>query len=442
MSNKTKRANHPISNRQFKQIICRTRALAEAMVGLVSVSWRPGDQSGSFLGKVFRPLGSPLLVVQHSEFVQIKGRPRERVHLLGYKAEIDPFNGDVYFGGEDRNVFAYDFGLRPHVGAKGRILDPKKNPSLGYLGLEMDKIRQNYAERSFSASALPLLPRVYLGFSEDRLPTYEDTPMLRARVAKHMRKHVVELESMGDEALQPFLQAEWSDCFVKPGEGGNDTHLHLINHELCSKVSQALRIYECFDELLGAEIYNPARELISPRKAIANPTVKVAKKLGVDVDLACTGSADEDAEAGIKLEKGVRESLGANGHLFSTDDIVNMLLNPGQPMVPSGLNDLKDLGDENIVELMKEAVGRHSDACTDEDLIEAAHNPGKALYARGLCGVSVCRFDVANRADALKFGPEKLKRQRTHVDLAGMKPYWSAGSRRRERKPKDHVVTS
>lgn len=425
------RTNHPISDRHFRQVVCRPTKVSDAMMSLLILSWRPGDQSGSFLHQTLRPFASPLLVVVHYEYAITKGRARTKVNLLGYKTEVNHVTGEVYFGGPDRNVFSYDFGLRPHIGAKGRILDPRRNPSLGYLGLEMDRIAQNYAERSYSASAIPVLPTIYLGFNDDKLPAYEDTPGLRARVAHHMHRSLADIDAMGGDALKPFLEAEWDGCFVKPGEAFNDSTLHLISHELCTRVHQSLRMFECYEELLGAEIYNPAMELLNPRDAIANPTIRVAEALGIDITQATRGDEDGDDELGITLEKGVREALGWHASLCSEEDVIDMLMSPEEPIVPSGLNDLTDLDERNTVELMRIAVGRHADACADEDLVAAARRPSKPLYARGLCGVQVLRFDPANRPESLQFGHAELDRQRTQVDVGSTRHYWS-GNRGRE----------
>jgi hypothetical protein len=450
-SSKKNTSKHPISAKHFKQITTRDKNLAERMTRLVGLTWRPGDNSSSFLGKVFRPVGSPLLIAQHSEMVKSRTKVRERITLSGYKTEIDPHQCTVHYGGADRNVFCYDFGLRPHVGAKGKIMDPNRNGSLGYVGLEIDKVRQNFAGKSFTPRVAPILPRIYLAFATDRRPNCVDSVMLRARVAKHMHRTTDDVNRMDAMMLRPLLEAEWGSCFLKPGEQENNTNLDLINIEFCMplgdmppgttppvtaervSVTQALRVFENFEELLGAEIYNPARDLISPTRPIKNPTHKVLKQLGIKHFAAVHGDRPGDEDKGIALEKGVREALGPLRAMCSDEDVLNLILNPNMSFIPSGLNDLTKLPEEQVIELMRASAGRYAEACTDEDLLAAGLSPNKLLYAKGLCGITVVRFDPARKPASLQFGPEALKRQRTHVDLYGVKPYWDL---RREDAPK------
>lgn len=430
-----KRTNHPVSSRHFRQVICRAQGMALVMESLLGLTWRPGDKSGSFR-QAFRPLGSPLMVVQHSRKPD-GPNGRERINLLGYKAEIDPKTSTVHYGGADRNTFAYDFGLRPHPGAKGRILDPAKNPSLGFLGLEIDKVRQKYAERAFAVPSVPVLPHVFLGFSVGHLPGWEDTPMLRARVAERLRKPVGEINAMGIETLKPLFEQEWETCFVRPGEDDNDTRLVLINHGLCKRVGQALRIYEDFRELLGAQVHNPARDLLSPghrgqRDAarITNPTKRVAAKLGINLQQALTGDNPGDDEVGITLEKAVQEALGNHLYLCSHDDVVHMVTNPDdETIIPSGANSLAEIPEKALLSLMREAAGRHAESCTDEDLLVAANRPNEMLFARWLANIQVVRFDAANAEETLVYGPERLGRDRVTADFVGVRPYWTGGAR-------------
>lgn len=452
MSRSKRKNEHPVSEIHFKQINCRLPQVAEVMQSYAGVTWRPSGKNNSFLNNHFRPLGWSVLVAEHSQVVEVRGRTRQRINLCGYKTEIDPHNGKVSVGGVDRNCFYYDFGLRPYQGSNGRVLDPYKNPSLAYLGLEMDRMRANYASRRFTPRGVPPLPIVYLGFPPELpLPPFVDSLMLRSRVARHLRRPIGAINAMGLEQLDPLLKAEWPTCFIPPG-GDNGTGMQLLNLEFTVPIDKAMRgngdvtpitsnvirpshahrLYEGFTELLGAEIRNPARELISPRHTIANPTRSVASKYKISLQAAQNihAETEEDEEAGIKLEKGIREALGPLSRLCSDDDIADMLMASKRRIVPTGLNSLNDLTDQEVLELMRAVSGHNSNACTDEDLIQAARNPNRPLYARGLASIEIVRFDPANIPASLCFGPEQLCRERTVVDLYGVRPYWVAGQER------------
>lgn len=431
----TKRSKHQLSKKHHQQVIKRSHSVVEAMSSLLALTWRPGDQSGSFLSKMFRPLGSPLMVVQHSGLVEDmrhnegrgkrKAIKREQIALFGYKSEIDPSTGDVYFGGPQRNVFAYDFGLTPHVGASSRILDPKRNPSMTQLGLELDAIRQKYAERSFLPAERPRMPRIFLGFQSNKLPPFEDSPMLRHRAARRLRKSVQEINAMPDDAREKVLRQEWKKAFVHPGRGDNTTHLCLINQEMCNRIRMSILTYENFSELCGAELHNPVQDLISPQAAIENPTFKVANKLKIDVHKAVNGDRERDAEDGQKLEQGVKEALGHRAMLCSMDDIVHMLQNPRQQIVPAGANDIASLPDRVVIELMREAADHFGECCTDAALLQAAHNPNEKLFAAGVCNAQIIRFDPMHRQDQLIFDATVMRREHTYADFVSVSPKWA-----------------
>src|SRR4051812_38367860 len=85
---------HPLSQRHFRQIICRPLGLQEKMRSIWAVAWRPGDNTGSFLGKCFRPLGSAMMMVQAS-YPQRLGR--DGIGLLGIAATVDAQNAVVSY---------------------------------------------------------------------------------------------------------------------------------------------------------------------------------------------------------------------------------------------------------------------------------------------------------------------------------------------------------
>jgi hypothetical protein len=425
--------------------------MQQRMESVWAITWRPGDKTDSFLGKAMRPRTSPVCITQSSEVVQpsekakkrnSRGKQRECIHFNGYLAQVNPITGDLVFGGETANCFAYDFGMRPHPQAVGRIIDVETNPALVYTGLEMHKLRQRAVYRNYQLPTKPRLPECYLGFHENRLPDMEDTPALRQRVARSMRKPIEALETMGDEMLQPFLRAEWASCFRMPAHPDNDTGLCLISHQLCSQFTQALRDYLCFSELMGAEMFNPVRNLlpaVNPGRqvTIANPAKQILQKAGYD-PAKIDEWAEELSEKGqAKLVKQMRTALGDLHTLFTDDDIVGFIGDHQTAIVPPVVKEpLVEYGEETTLRLMRHHCGRYSDCCQDSDLLEAARAPNRPLYAAGL--VRVQTLYAPKRLDVYyTFSPSDLGLQRVQADFLSIRPWWrrpvrSASSKRRK----------
>src|SRR5262245_30442257 len=148
MLNKTTHT-HPLTERHFRQIIRRPRTFRNRMFRVWSLTWRPGDNTGSFLNKRFRPLGSSVMMVQVS-YPREDGR--ERIGLFGIGARVDPADATVSY---DDLRLKHDFHRVPFAGARGPILDPsddgcgRGNGSWLRLALEVDRIRSRAATGSF-----------------------------------------------------------------------------------------------------------------------------------------------------------------------------------------------------------------------------------------------------------------------------------------------------
>jgi hypothetical protein len=388
------------------------------MVDNWAVTWRLG-RTNFLTGGVLRPLGSAIAVAQWTEFVPSRKGTRRIIHFAGYGTQIDPDTGVVYFGGTEGNRFYYDFSLRPFVGATKKIIDVGRNASLVALGLEIDRIRFRTALRRFRLKAeVPAVPAIYLGFPADQLPLPEDSTGMRRRLAGHMHRPVAEIDSMDEEERMMLIRAEWGSCFLPPGTDFNTTPLHLIAQPLCSKAKNSLRVYEFFGDLVGAELYNPARFICSPDVRLANPTQNVAKQLNIDIEaLLVAAEAGDDTswmEQEAQLVKGIRQALGADSDLCTADDIAAAIVNSGEKIVPSGVqNPLDVLGEERTLRLMKKAVGRHADCCRDEDLLLAAEDPSRPLIAAGLAPIQV-----------LKGHGAPVVGGSIQIDFRAIKPWW------------------
>src|SRR6478736_3121981 len=110
--------SHPLAARHFRQVVRRPRAWRQKMFRVWAMTWRPGDHSGNFLGKLFRPIGSPLMMVQVS---YARNEGGEGIGVFGVRGRVDPLNASVYY---DEHRLKHDFHRVPFVGARGPILDP------------------------------------------------------------------------------------------------------------------------------------------------------------------------------------------------------------------------------------------------------------------------------------------------------------------------------
>lgn len=463
---------HVLAVKHLEAVIRMPIPRKNRMVPYWAISFRPGDMTNSFLDKLFRPLGSSLLVMQVAEPVGPQGK--QVIHLGGFKAQLDPQTGEIVYDGTGR-VFLYNFGMRPFVGGRGAVIDPQRNPTLVNLGLEMHKLRERYTSQSLRALNVPKLPGFFLGFPSGKLPAVEDSRALRKRIADNMQCNVKRIDDMSVEERHALLAAEWPSLFVAPGDRGNNTGLTLISVEFCSKWQSSLRIFECFEGLLGAEIFNPSRQLI--RDQIKNPVRRVLSSLNLPLP-SCAGEAEADlawvhddarvaeinaaadrreaeALAAIeeapaaevvteevataeveatpaestpavtewvrdqatvdKVEKAIRQQLGPVSAMVSTDVIYQAIANPDQPIVPDRGNILETLGTEAPAVLRRLVPDRYRECVTDDDLMVAAGNPDMPLVAAGLAKVQVLHRDPRLGEAAFKFNSREIGRDRVRV---------------------------
>jgi hypothetical protein len=435
----SKIARHPLAQRHFRQIVCRPLALQKKMRSIWAITWRPGDHSGTFLGKGFRPLGSAAMMVQAS---YPRDRGRDGIGLFGVAAQLDPGSASVLF---DDLRLRHDLHRAPFEGARGPILDPSEdrrgsrgNGSWVQLALDVDRIRAQAVVRNLRLPVIPKLPEIYFGYFSMEQARFEITPALRWRASANMAVSwsADSLEMLGqrndevfeqqqrafselsEDTRQERLAAAWEAAFVPPTDPANTTGLWLLPHELSTDVFSTTRVFEFFGGLTGANVFNPARKLVG--RTIANSAVELAWENGIDLagDLSLLANTTEGSPEFQAIERRVielvpafRQRLNASPGI-SDQDLLNALCHYEQPVAIEPAIQL--LPDGEQVRLMRENLSPPvSECCTDADLLMAARNPNGPLLASGLCRVQTMVRDMRlPLTESLKFTCERLGRDR------------------------------
>lgn len=434
---------HPLGDRHFRQIVCRPQNLRKRMYPVWAMTWRPGGNNSSFLGKLFRPIGSPLMMSQ----ISYPAGDREGIALFGVAAQINPQTAVVAY--EDVRL-RHHFHFVPYPGAGGAVLDPREdkvggrgNASWVQLGLEVDRVRQRAAERNFQLPAVPCLPDIYFGYGDQAGAKFEITPELIQRAAHDMEINwggtdVSDLRNLRAEQTtakqQAFaalsaeeqavrLQAAWAAAFIKPNDDGNDTGLWLLPHSLSTNVYAATRVFEYFGGLVGAHVFNPARQLTGTQ--VPNVAIDVAKEAGIDLaaDLASIAELGDNDPVYLEVEAKLlallpayRAKLGAS-EAIADADLLGALCTYADPVTIAPA--VQDVPEAEQVRLMRATIKPHfSDCCTDADLLQAVQAPNSALFASGLCAVQCLYRNVRVPLDAaLRFGPQELGRERVQATM-------------------------
>lgn len=156
---------NPLAKRHFKQIFHRPDALKRDLCSVWDLTWRPGGKKSSFVGDLYRPLGAATMMAQASYQLE---DGREGIALSGVTAQIDPTSLVVSY---DDIRLSHDLHRVPFEGARGTILDPgqerrgtRGNASWVELALDLDLLRKRAVLQRFRLSAIPALPRFYLGY--------------------------------------------------------------------------------------------------------------------------------------------------------------------------------------------------------------------------------------------------------------------------------------
>jgi hypothetical protein len=436
-----KNCDHPLSKRHLSQIVRRCAKHRAQMFGVWGITWRPGGNAGSFTGNLSRPLGSATMMTQIS--FPREGN-REGIGLFGIGARIEPQQAIVSY---DDLRMRHDFHRVPFVGARGAILDPSEekrggrgNGSWVQLALEVDRLRQRAASRHYRLPVVPRLPRILYGYGSKEVIPFEATPALRELAAARLevewsgaslgdlRRFEAEaselrrrkFEELSPEVQQGLLYAAWESAIVSPVDPSNSTGLWLLPHELSHDVYRSTRIYEHFGDLVGANIFNPARQF---GRVVTNPAVEVAKIASVDLlaDLASLAAQGEGSpecqgveERLVGLIPAYRKRLSASAEL-SDQDLLHALCQPEQQVAISRA--LDTLAEAEQIARMRAVVLPHlAPCCTDADLLAAVRSPHEPLFASGLCRVQcLYRPPRVPVEEALRFLSPRLERERVEA---------------------------
>ena len=224
----------------------------------------------------------------------------------------------------------------------------------------------------------------------------------------------------GDHQEQK-LRSAWDAAFVHPTDPANDTGLWLLRHELTTDVYRAVRVFENFGNLVGATVYNPAREFTG--KTTPNPAPEMAKERGFDLagDLDLLARTAEGSREYLAIEErlvalvpAVRERTCASSAI-SDQDLLNAICQPYLPLTVEP--PLDSLAEAEQIRVLRGKLKPHiEESVTDSDLLGAARNPNGPLFVAGLCRIQVLyRNPAVPLGDALQFSPEVLGRSRVQA---------------------------
>jgi hypothetical protein len=431
---------HPLSKRHFAQIVHRSPSVRRLMFPIWAITWRPGDRNGNFLGRAYRALGSATMMAQMS-YARPDGR--EAIGLFGIAARIEPATAAVAY---DDVRLSHDFHRVPFLGARGKILDPSDdgghgNGSWVRLALDVDRLRNRAQNNHYRLPATPQLPQIFLGYSGREAVKFRETPELRKRAAELLevswagnalgdlacrKAEVAETQmqafaELSADAQKDLMRTAWEASLVSPAALDNNTGLWLLPQELATDVYGAVRVFEFFGDLVGAEVFNPVRRFSG--KAVANPAVALASAKGFDLvaDLEAIASIAEGTpefqaveQRLIELVPSVRKAAGVS-HLISDQEVLNAICQPDRPVAIEPL--LDGLTEQQQIELLRATLAAHiSDATLDSDILEAIRNPHAPLFVAGLCRVQVLHRSVrVPLREALYFSASSLGRDRVEA---------------------------
>jgi hypothetical protein len=373
---------------------------------LFAIAFRPGDRSGNFLNKAIRPLGTAVMTVL--SYGRRADNPCHRLMpLRGFRAELGA-DGLVRYGHCGNALFFFNAAICPRARAFGVALNSFRNDSLIALMQQMDFVCGRQIQRKAFLPVIPHFPRVLLGFAPDRPPVYEETPALRQLAAEKLEMPVERLGSSGMVLLDRLLHDIWEQQFVEPGVAGNSTGCLLLDAELCTQSTGVLRLYEDFRHLLGVHVQNPVRFVTLAR--FPNPARNVLRDFQIDERSDFAERITEDQLT--ILELAMRQALGSAAGEFSTEEIYDAIVNPGEPITAWA----KSCG-----ELRSRLSPVVSECVTDDDLIRAARRPAEPLVASGACRIQVLQKRSTIEADPFVFDPDDLGR-RVLANLWGSHP--------------------
>lgn len=406
--------SHPAIER-YMQTVCYTSAnVHDALKRVFAITWRPGDQTSNFIGKALRPIGNAVMVVLQYETVPGAGQraPQRRMPLHGFRAQQDQ-NGLVTYS----DLFAYDARRKPDIGAKGRVLDPVRNPTMVETAMLMHRACTKRAGDTQQLPPLPRLPRLMLAYPAKQLPHFQESPLLRQIVADRLNIRVGKLGTREPVMLNKLMLNIWEEQILLPGVGINDTEFALIDAELVKDPKGSVRTYEDFTPLLGVQTWNPAREVLSLKRK--NPAGDILRMHRIDPtnQVAINSISMQQAD---QMVMEMRRHLGGGNELFDESELGDALYMPMLPVVSVLKNTneaLEKIGEKVVVQAMRDLLTPIlSEGATDEDLLRAARDVGNPLCCSGACQVQVLMRQKTTVEDSFDFTPEMLGRK-VHANL-------------------------
>lgn len=412
MSKSSKSKNHPAAENYIHKVCFTQDRTHDALNRVMAMTWRPGDQTSNFIGKVLRPVGTAVLILLRYATIHGAGKPQRRMPVHGFRAAYRQDNTLTY-----SDLFAYDGKRRPEVGAKGRVIDPVRNPTMLDTVLLMHRECVKRADDTFQLPPMPVLPRVLLAYPKNHLPPFEETPALRQIVADRLNIRVGKLHTKQPDLLQRMFLNIWEECILMPGQGINDTDYALIDAELVSQPQGVLRVYEDFSQLVGVRTWNPARDVLNRKRD--NPARDILRMHHIDAGNTEQMNAIELDKAD-QMVREMRRSIGGGHELFEDSELQRGLLEPKTQLVanvPNVKAAIERIGEQNLFRAMRDCLPPIlAEGTTNEDLLAAARNPQAPLVCSGACQVQVLLQQKVDEEVALDFTPDWLGRK-IHANL-------------------------
>lgn len=440
MSQQTQSDRHPLSRRHFNRVVKRPHKTATKLFPLWAITYVTK-------GKTLVPAGSVSIQVLSSQPDPTNPK-QENIELTCITGEVEHHAGITHFS---RPRMSHNFARNPKPGARGRVLDPRDSddptvkkgdkPNADWVrwALDADKARLAAVDQNHRLPVAPELPAIVVGFANPELVPFQMSLRLKKDVAAHMGRSLSHVDEMDPETLEVLARAHWDGLFKAPGSEGNDTGLWLINAEYISNFSRATRIYEDYSNLVGCNVWNPARDVAKmglTREGVFGK-VNIARILEIMEALSKTDAADADVPADtegkspvevledefLALIEEIRTNMGYTAPLFDDMQIIDFINHPEREILEFGKHDLAEkLGEENTVTLLRgvlELTRPHLlPYVSDAELVSAAKNLGAPLFAAKLPRVQVLRRDLrVPMEDAFRFTPETLGRERVYANM-------------------------
>lgn len=307
--------------RHAQQIGARSEQEWKALSPFTAVTWRPGDSTNTFKGKLLRRAGAAVAVVVSYQDVGA------RIAISGYRARVH-INGLVSWGRDGDREFCHDGRLAPTAGGVDAGLDADRNPSLVDVLLRIDGACHRAQTTGARFLGTPRLPRIWLGFAPSEPPEFEDTLALRKQAARIACVSLQKLTTNPPALVERLLRDCWESQLQLPGAPGNNSSLVLIDAEYCTQADRALQVFEDFNRLVGACTWNPARVVDVLR--VANPVGEILERHGIDA----SASFDQPLPAAVieVMEHEMRQALGDLALRFDPEDLLDGLTEPGLPL--------------------------------------------------------------------------------------------------------------